>query len=76
MMHCALYLTEPGDVLAVGSQPETSGAQWGDVAARYALKRGLADVMFAGCIRDTDALEELLGGGDLFNPPRKARHAF
>lgn len=59
MMHRALYLAQPGDVLVVVCQSETSGAQWGDVAARYALKKGLAGVIVQGCIRDTDALEEL-----------------
>jgi 4-hydroxy-4-methyl-2-oxoglutarate aldolase len=59
MMHRALYLAEAGDVLVVVCQSETSGAQWGDVAARYALKKGLAGVVVHGCIRDTDALEEL-----------------
>ena len=59
MMHRALYLAQPGDVLVVVCQSESSGAQWGDVAARYALKKGLAGVVVHGSIRDTDALEEL-----------------
>jgi 4-hydroxy-4-methyl-2-oxoglutarate aldolase len=59
MMHRALYLAQPGDVLVVVCQSETSGAQWGDVAARYALKKGLAGVVVQGSMRDTDALEEL-----------------
>ena len=59
MMHRTLYLAQPGDVLVVVCQSETSGAQWGDVAARYALQKGLAGVVVHGCIRDTDALEEL-----------------
>jgi regulator of RNase E activity RraA len=59
MMHRALYLAERGDVLVVVCQSETSGAQWGDVAARYALQKGLAGVIVHGCIRDTDALEQL-----------------
>ncbi|MDX5360072.1 MAG: 4-carboxy-4-hydroxy-2-oxoadipate aldolase/oxaloacetate decarboxylase [Alphaproteobacteria bacterium] len=59
MMHRALYLAEPGDVLVVVCQSETSGAQWGDMAARYALKKGLAGVVVQGAIRDTDELERL-----------------
>jgi 4-hydroxy-4-methyl-2-oxoglutarate aldolase len=59
MMHRALYLAEAGDVLVVVCQSEGSGAQWGDMAARYALKKGLAGVVVHGCIRDTDTLEEL-----------------
>jgi len=59
MMHRALYLAQPGDVLVVVCQSETSGAQWGDVAARYAMHKGLAGVIVHGSIRDTDILEEL-----------------
>lgn len=59
MMHRSLYLSEPGDVLVVTCAHETSGAQWGDVAARYALKKGLAGVVVHGCIRDTDTLREI-----------------
>ena len=58
MMHRALYLAHPGDVLVVVCNGENSGAQWGDVAARYALKKGLAAVIVQGSIRDTDTLEE------------------
>src|SRR5262249_41730352 len=57
MMHQALLIAEPGDVLVVdGGTP--SGAQWGYLAAVYAKKKGLAGVVVEGCIRDVDALIE------------------
>lgn len=59
MMHRALYLAQPGDVLVVVCDAETSGAQWGDMAARYALRKGLAGVVVQGCVRDTDTVEAL-----------------
>lgn len=59
MMHRALYLARPGDVLVVVCQSETSGAQWGDMAARYALRKGLAGIVVHGCVRDTDTVESL-----------------
>ncbi|MBV7483029.1 RraA family protein [Bordetella sp. BOR01] len=59
MMHRALYLAQPGDVLVVVCEPAISGAQWGDMAARYALKKGLAGVVVQGCVRDTDMLRDL-----------------
>jgi 4-hydroxy-4-methyl-2-oxoglutarate aldolase len=59
MMHRALYLAQPGDVLVVVSHSEDSGAQWGDVAAQYAAHKGLAGVIVQGCIRDTDVLEQM-----------------
>lgn len=59
MMHRALYLANPGDVLVVVCSCPTSGAQWGDVATRYALKKGLAGVVVHGPVRDTDTVEAL-----------------
>jgi len=59
MMHRALYLAKPGDVLVVVCQAELSGAQWGDLAARYAVKKGLAGVVVQGCVRDIDQVREL-----------------
>ena len=59
MMHRALYLAEAGDVLVVVCDAPTSGAQWGDVAARYAMAKGLAGVVVHGCVRDTDTVEAL-----------------
>ena len=43
MMHRALYLAQAGDVLVV--QAAEGGAQWGDLAARYAKVKGLAGVV-------------------------------
>lgn len=48
MMHRALRLAQPGDVLVVACQGETSAAQWGDVATTYAKKKGLAGVVVQG----------------------------
>jgi len=59
MMHRALVLAEPGDVLVVVCQAELSGAQWGDLATRYALHKGLAGVVVQGCVRDVDQVRAL-----------------
>ena len=59
MMHRALVLAQPGDVLVVVSDAPTSGAQWGDMAARWALRQGLAGIVVQGCVRDTDTVEAL-----------------
>jgi 4-hydroxy-4-methyl-2-oxoglutarate aldolase len=57
MMHRALSLARKGDVLVVQC-PET-GAQWGDIAAYYALKLGLAGVVVDGFVRDVDELRAM-----------------
>lgn len=59
MMHRALYLAQAGDVLVVVCQAELSGAQWGDLATRYALRKGLAGVVVQGCARDVDQVRAL-----------------
>lgn len=58
-MHRALRLAQAGDVLVVVCQSETSAAQWGDVATRYALKMGLAGVVVQGSVRDVDTVSAL-----------------
>lgn len=57
MMHRALYLAQKGDVLVV--QAPDGGAQWGDMAAYYAKRKGLEGIIVDGFIRDTDDLVEL-----------------
>jgi len=59
MMHRALYLAQPGDVLVIVCNAELSGAQWGDLAAAYAVKKGLAGVVVQGCVRDVDQVRAL-----------------
>jgi len=59
MMHRALYLAQPGDVLVVVCQAELSGAQWGDMACRYAQRKGIAGVVVQGCVRDVDTVRAL-----------------
>ncbi len=59
MMHRALYLAHPGDVLVIVCRAELSGAQWGDLATRYALGKGLAGVVVQGCVRDVDQVRAL-----------------
>jgi 4-hydroxy-4-methyl-2-oxoglutarate aldolase len=57
MLHKALLLAEPGDVLVInGGTP--SAAQWGYLAAVYAECKGLAAVVVDGCIRDCGTLIE------------------
>lgn len=59
MMHRALVLAQPGDVLVVVCREELSAALWGDMASRYALRKGLAGVIVQGCVRDVDVVREL-----------------
>lgn len=59
MLHKALQLAEPGDVLVLTNGGGTQGALWGELAARYATRKGLAGVIVEGSIRDTDELRAM-----------------
>jgi 4-hydroxy-4-methyl-2-oxoglutarate aldolase len=58
MMHRALKLASRGDVLVVAARGGP-GAQWGELAAVYGRRIGLAGVVVHGPIRDVDALRAL-----------------
>jgi 4-hydroxy-4-methyl-2-oxoglutarate aldolase len=59
MMHKALQLAQPGDVLVVTNGGGSQGALWGDLAGTYAKTRKLGGVIVEGSIRDTAALAEM-----------------
>jgi 4-hydroxy-4-methyl-2-oxoglutarate aldolase len=59
MIHVALKVAQPGQVLVLTNGGGTQGALWGDVACTFARKKGVAGVVADGAVRDVDALREL-----------------
>ena len=59
MIHAALNLAKPGDVLVFTNGGSAQGALWGDVACGFAVKQGIAGAVVHGACRDTDAIREL-----------------
>jgi len=59
MMHKALSLVEPGDVLVVNTQGNMTNAGFGELMASTAVRCGVAAVIVDGVVRDVDALERL-----------------
>lgn len=59
MIHAALNVAERGDMLVLVNGGVPQGALWGDVAATYAMEKGLAGVVADGPVRDTGALREM-----------------
>lgn len=59
MMHSALALAGTGHVLVLTSGGGARGALWGELAARFAQRRGIAGVIVDGNIRDTAALTDM-----------------
>lgn len=56
VVHRALDLAEPGDVLVVDAGGSLERAVFGEIMARYATSRGLAGIVIDGAIRDADGL--------------------
>ena len=56
MVHKAIDLAEPGDVIVVDAGGETTQAIIGEIMVRLAAKKGLAGFVIDGCVRDTEAI--------------------
>jgi 4-hydroxy-4-methyl-2-oxoglutarate aldolase len=56
MMHRALALTQPGDVMVVCTDQPTLSAMWGNLVTTCAVARGLAGAVIDGPVRDTPAI--------------------
>jgi regulator of RNase E activity RraA len=58
MVHKALDLAEPGDVVVVDAGGDLTNAVIGELMVAYAIKRGLAGIVIHGAIRDSGAIGE------------------
>lgn len=56
MLHKALNMIEPGDVVVVSNEGDRSQSLMGEVMAPYAKSRGVAGFVFDGPMRDIDSL--------------------
>ena len=59
MIHAALMLARPGDVIVVDGKADLSAALMGAIMVNVCRARGLAGVVLDGAVRDTLELEEL-----------------
>lgn len=59
MIHKALDMARPGDVVVVDGQGDTTNALAGELMMRQAARAGLGGVVVDGAVRDLDALREL-----------------
>nr|WP_314586285.1 RraA family protein [uncultured Pseudomonas sp.] len=60
MLHYALDIAEPGDVIVVDAGGDLTNALIGEMMVAYALKRGVAGIVINGAIRDAANI----GAGD------------
>lgn len=59
LLHKALDLAQPGDILVVDAQGDMSNAIIGELMVMWAKKRGLGGFVIDGAIRDIGALKKM-----------------
>jgi regulator of RNase E activity RraA len=56
MIHKALDLAQPGDVIVVDAGGDLTNSLFGELMMSYAVKRGIAGIVLDGAIRDADII--------------------
>ncbi|AXC50505.1 RraA family protein [Paracoccus suum] len=59
MLHKAIDMAQPGDVIVVDAGGDLTNALMGEMMLAYAAKRGVAGFVLNGAIRDADAIREM-----------------
>jgi RraA family protein len=59
MIHAALALAQPGDVIVVDGKGDLSAALMGEIMCQQAVALGVAAVVIDGAVRDSEAIREL-----------------
>jgi regulator of RNase E activity RraA len=59
MVHKALDIALPGDVVVVDAGGDLTNSIVGEIMITYAMKRGLAGLVINGSIRDSDAVRQM-----------------
>ena len=59
MLHKALSLAAPGDIVVMNTQGNTNNSGFGELIATSAVRIGIRAVIIDGTVRDADALEAL-----------------
>lgn len=59
MLHKALQIAKPGDVLVATTEGYYEAGYWGDLMAGSALARGVAGLAIDGCIRDSEEIAKM-----------------
>ena len=58
MLHKALDMAEPGDVIVVDAGGDLTNSLFGELMLAHAMKRGVAGLVINGAVRDAEALYE------------------
>jgi RraA family protein len=59
MLHKALDLAEPGDVIVADAGGDLTTAIMGDLMLNHAIRRGIGGIVINGAVRDVDSIRAL-----------------
>jgi len=59
LVHKALDMAQPGDIIVIAAEWDTHSAILGEIMVHMAKKEGLAGYLIDGCIRDSEAIQEI-----------------
>ena len=59
MIHAAMALAQPGDVIVVDGKGDLSSALMGEIMSQQCVALGVAAVVIDGAVRDSEAIREL-----------------
>lgn len=59
MLHKAISLAQPGDILVANVDGFTDAGLWGEIATAAAMERGIRGLVTDGAVRDVDAVGEM-----------------
>jgi 4-hydroxy-4-methyl-2-oxoglutarate aldolase len=59
IVHKAIYVSRPGDVMLVDTGSYAEGGFWGEIMTVAAIQRGIAGLVTDGSVRDTDEIAEM-----------------
>ena len=59
MIHAAMAIAKPGDVIVVDGKGDLSSALMGEIMSQQCVALGVAAVVIDGCVRDAEAIREL-----------------
>ena len=59
MIHAAMAVAQPGDVIVVDGKGDLSSALMGEIMSQQCVALGIAAVVIDGAVRDSEAIREL-----------------
>ncbi|MBI4634254.1 MAG: 4-carboxy-4-hydroxy-2-oxoadipate aldolase/oxaloacetate decarboxylase [Deltaproteobacteria bacterium] len=59
ILHKAIYVAQPGDVIIADAEGFPEAGPWGEIMAVAAMARGIAGLVINGSVRDSQAMSDL-----------------